>query len=319
MTETINTTENQPVRAIMGAIIDYAGMYPPARLSLDQSLFNYRMYSSGSFSWMLGRFVCPYSELQKIEHILEANPLAEKLPISVVSPVTGSDHAGLREVLGEISSINQQSDTVCIEAIELKLDSESEDHVAADIHSLLNGVDEKPYGLKDIFVEIPVDRVSVIDEIGRVLNEHDSVDVRIALKLRTGGVTPEAFPSSGQIASFIAACHRSGLAFKLTAGLHHPFRHYRDSVSTRMHGFINVLIAAAAASSGAFDEKMISEILEDEDAANFRFERESVVWNGHEVTLGEIGKTRSGFAVSIGSCSFDEPLEDLQTLKLIPQ
>src|SRR5712692_2981712 len=43
-------------------------------------------------------------------------------------------------------------------------------------------------------------------------------------KLRTGGVKPEMIPAVGDVAAFIAACAERRLAFKATAGLHHPVR-----------------------------------------------------------------------------------------------
>src|SRR5262249_48230544 len=43
-------------------------------------------------------------------------------------------------------------------------------------------------------------------------------------KMRTGGVTPEAIPSADTVAEYILACAERRLAFKATAGLHHPIR-----------------------------------------------------------------------------------------------
>ena len=45
------------VRALMAGLIDYAGMFPPAALDLNQAVANYQSYSVGQFHWILGRFV----------------------------------------------------------------------------------------------------------------------------------------------------------------------------------------------------------------------------------------------------------------------
>ena len=71
-------------------------------------------------------------------------------------------------------------------------------------------------------------------------------------KVRTGGVTREAFPSSADVVGFIAGCVAHGVAFKATAGLHHPWRneypltYAPDAPCGTMFGFLNVLLSAAA-------------------------------------------------------------------------
>ena len=40
-------------------LIDYAGLFPPANLSLEAAINNYRNYINSDDSWMLGPFVLP--------------------------------------------------------------------------------------------------------------------------------------------------------------------------------------------------------------------------------------------------------------------
>ena len=53
------------VRALLTGIIDYAGMFPPAKLPLDQAIRNYARYRTEPESWMLGRFICPAARLEE--------------------------------------------------------------------------------------------------------------------------------------------------------------------------------------------------------------------------------------------------------------
>lgn len=126
-------------------------------------------------------------------------------------------------------------------------------------------------------------------------------------KVRTGGLTPEAVPSSDSLADFLceAAAHR--IAFKATAGLHHPTP--RDS----MHGFVNVFAAAAYAWHRA-DRPLVLDILEDADPALFRFLDAGLYWRDRVITTAEITLARRDFAHSFGSCSFEEPIADLRAL-----
>ncbi|MFM8426554.1 MAG: hypothetical protein ACKOBL_15410, partial [Chloroflexota bacterium] len=108
----------------------------------------------------------------------------------------------------------------------------------------------------------------------------------------------------------------AGVPLKCTAGLHHPVRHFNASVQTKMHGFLNVFGAGVLASVHGLSQPEVQAILEDEIAGNFVFDETGFGWNGLRVATSEIQRARL-FTTSFGSCSFDEPKEDLQAIKLL--
>jgi hypothetical protein len=110
-------------------------------------------------------------------------------------------------------------------------------------------------------------------------------------KLRCGG---QHVPSVEEVAAFFAAARDLELPFKATAGLHHAVRGERE------HGFLNFLTAADRAAAGA-DEAELREILAVTDASE----------------LGTGSARGRALFVSIGSCSFAEPVEELQGLGLL--
>jgi hypothetical protein len=128
-------------------------------------------------------------------------------------------------------------------------------------------------------------------------------------KIRTGGVTPDAFPSADFIAQFIRACRDHGVAFKATAGLHHPLRcvkpltYEADAPTGTMHGFVNVFMAAAIPERA--EEVLMS--------SGFSFD-ECARWRDVVVTAEDLAAMRKTFAISFGSCSFEEPIDDLKEL-----
>lgn len=132
-------------------------------------------------------------------------------------------------------------------------------------------------------------------------------------KIRTGGVTADAFPKAEAVAAFIRRCHELGIPFKATAGLHHPIRCVRpltyDAASDRgtMHGFLNVFIAAAI-------PEFATQILEEENPRAFGFDEGGLWWHDLRVTCEELARVREDFAISFGSCSFEEPIRELQEL-----
>src|SRR5256885_6068138 len=60
------------LRALLEHVIDYAGLFPPARLPLAESLRNYLAYRASGQSWMLGGFVCPVGRLSELAALLPA-------------------------------------------------------------------------------------------------------------------------------------------------------------------------------------------------------------------------------------------------------
>jgi hypothetical protein len=103
---------------------------------------------------------------------------------------------------------------------------------------------------------------------------------------------------------------------KCTAGLHHPIRHYNESVQTKMYGFINVFGAGLLAGDQSLSQEKIQKILEEENASNFLFDDEGFSWNDLRIAISGIANARKKM-ISFGSCSFDEPREDLQKLNLL--
>jgi hypothetical protein len=55
------------LRALLTNLIDYAGLYPPAALSLAAALDNYKRYLASPESWILNRLVLPASKLGDVD------------------------------------------------------------------------------------------------------------------------------------------------------------------------------------------------------------------------------------------------------------
>jgi hypothetical protein len=125
-------------------------------------------------------------------------------------------------------------------------------------------------------------------------------------KIRTGGITGDATPPAPDLADFLHQAAARRLPFKATAGLHHPIR-------ASMHGFINVFVAAAFAWHGMDRESLIL-VLEESHAEAFEFRDDHMRWRGLQLSSDQIRTARRDFAHSFGSCSFEEPLDDLRRL-----
>ena len=118
-------------------------------------------------------------------------------------------------------------------------------------------------------------------------------------------------PSAGSLAEFLFAAAARRLPFKATAGLHHPIR------TPAMHGFLNVFVGAVFACFG-MDRTSLTNLLNETDPHAFDFHHDGLRWRDRRLSTADVARARREFAHSFGSCSFDEPIEDLKSLGLMP-
>jgi hypothetical protein len=301
------------LRALLAQSIDYAGMFPPCSLALEAALRNQAESVRSPEAWMLKTFVLSFSQFDAVAESLSLFGREHPLRISALgSKAANRDHfiAGLKIAADKIRSLcAQHAGLVSVDQLEIALVPDADLGLLAKITSILDGFDLQT------FWEAPID---LAEETIALLAEHSlATDQRpFGVKLRTGGVTADAFPVSRQIARVLVAAAKARLPIKFTAGLHHPIRQFREEVQTKMHGFLNVLGAAVLTAEHGWNEEQTAEMLEDENATSFLFEDESFAWREWKITTDRI-KERRKFVTSFGSCSFDEPREDLRALNLL--
>jgi len=298
-----NSIPTESARALLAEIVDYAGLFPPAQLSMTEAVANFAAYQMSDCRWMLGRFVVPVARLDEFgesaKDFFSGGNKVWKLSVLASEDLYGT--------VREIEDFNREfAALAACDALEVKADT------GAQIEQINETV---PPELTTYF-EIPVDE-NLGDAVATL-----SICGRRA-KIRTGGITSKAFPNARQIARFARTCVVANVPFKATAGLHHPLRctkpltYEKNAERGAMHGFLNVFLATAFLRQG-FKAKLINELLEDEKAENFRFEDDGVLWRGeHFVGTPQLKTAREKSIVSFGSCSFDEPVADLRQIKIL--
>jgi len=300
------------VGALLIHSIDYAGMFPPCSLELEPALRNQAQYVRDPDAWMLGAFVLPVEKFDAAVGNLSLFDQEHPLLISALGAKTtnaGEFIAALKIAADKIRSFSAQHvPLVSIRQLEMILPHDVGPSSLAKVGSAIEGLELQT------FLETSVDSA---EKTIALLAEHNSMAARpFGYKLRSGGVSADAFPTSHQIARVLVNAVKQHVPIKFTAGLHHPIRQFRDEVKTKMHGFLNVLGAAVLASEHEWDEKQISKMLEDENGTSFSFSDASFVWREWKITTSRI-KARRNLVTSFGSCSFDEPREDLRALNLL--
>jgi hypothetical protein len=298
------------LRALLTQSIDYAGMFPPCSLALEPALQNHAQYVRSPDAWMLNTFVLPVAQFDAAKELLSPFDPLHPLRVAALGPKTADAEAfleALEKADTAIRSLSSNVDLISISHLEMFLPHDVGLPLLEEARSIVGDL--------PVFWETPPDRA---EQTIALLAEYNS-DADLATfgyKLRTGGVTADAFPTSAQIARALVAPATHQLPIKFTAGLHHPIRQFRDEVKTKMHGFLNVLGAAILAAEHRWDAHQTSIMLDDEDSASFSFTENFFAWREWTISIERL-QYRRKFVASFGSCSFDEPRDDLRALKLL--
>lgn len=289
------------VSAALAGLIDYAGLFPPAGLSLDVVVDHYGRYRAGRHAWMLGRLVVPADRLK------EAEAAAARAGASVDDPWRVSALVGTADqgeiVAGAVIDAHHRPRRLRVESVEAVAGS------ANDIERLA--------------VMWP----SAFERYVEIAAEPDPAPLMAALshtglsaKIRAGGVTPDRFPTTAQLARFLVRARDAGVPMKATAGLHHAVRgDYRltyepGSATSTMHGFVNLVLAATLLLAGKIDEELADACLDDDRPDALKLSGRAGAWLNGVVTYSELAHARRALLRSVGSCSFEEPVAEIEAL-----
>lgn len=312
------------IKALMDGVIDYAGLFPPSAVSMDQAVTNYAKYLRSEHASFLGRFVCPVARLDELTkegamlmpgtHATSGyRENADTIDAWRISGVLREDLPGALE---KIYQFNEHHDDeanglAMVDAIEMPVRTPDEIDEALEVLPEMIGA----------AFEIPQDIVVDGDPRGLIAALAGS---GVLAKVRCGGVEPQMIPDSASIARFMIGCKRADVGFKCTAGLHHPIRKeyaltYEDDAPRGvMHGFVNMFFAGAATRKlKNIDEATIIAILDETDPEKFVFKDDSIRWDTITIGTDDLVVARESFITSFGSCSFTEPTDDLRSMGLL--
>jgi hypothetical protein len=266
-------SQTERVTVLFDRFLDDAAIFPPGNATMDDAVRAHVAALESPLARHLGPFVCSASRLTGLGDALVAAHV-DALDLALVTPAGGSAVAAITAV--------HDDPRLRLRAVEVSGSTAGDPLPAVPEGTLL--LVERPATPP---FDLPPD---------------------VALKLRTGGETPAAFPDEDQLASALAGALSGGLRFKLTAGLHHAVRHTDPMTGFEHHGFLNVVLAVHAALTDS-----------DDLAATLRERDASVVASAvAELDEAARGLVRSRF-LSLGTCSITDPIDDLRGLGLLEE
>lgn len=305
------------LRALLAGVVDYAGLFPPAGLAMSPAVRRYAADRRGSARWMLGRFVVPVARLEEFEaaalDLLPAGEEDEPWRLSALAGDGPGSEPGTSLRRAAAFNARHAPETgagrAVVDTVEWRAPAAGP---SGDVLSVAAAARARHLPSAPLYVELPAGVDA--DAWARA-----AAPLGLRLKLRTGGVTADAFPPPDAVLDFLAACARHGVAGKLTAGLHHAlpgayaFTSAPGSACGTMFGFVNVLLAAALLRAG-HATGALAPLLAERDPAAFTFSDAGAAWRGLAADVPTIEAARRDTLVGFGSCAFDEPVAELRAL-----
>ena len=262
---------------------------------MPEAVINYATYRNSNYSWMLGRFVVTAARLGEFYESAGDFISRDAATAWRVSVIVGDN---VYETLRQVEDFNAANGPgIVVDTVEIKAD----DRVLIE-----DAANNLPPGVTAYF-ELALDE-TMPDLIATLaLNGQRA-------KIRTGGVTPEAFPATPDIIRFVRACLAANVPFKATAGLHHPIRCFRpltyenNSPKGTMHGFLNLFLMTGFAREG-YRQSLLEDVMEEEfdEVFRLRTRRPSGVTifrspSGSSNARGNSAYSRSAHAHSTSPC-----------------
>ncbi|MFE0462638.1 hypothetical protein ACFW1A_25620 [Kitasatospora sp. NPDC058965] len=278
MTARLDAAVGAALESAFHGLLDDAAVFPPGELPLPQAVPAHQRHRSAWYAPFVGSFVCPAARATEVDAALE---------LSLTLPDGPAGLSGVLDALGR-GPFGRPV------AVEVALPS------AVPVAEAVAVLDAQlPDGVTG-FVEVPRDdrQSAVLDALA---------GTRHRAKFRTGGLVPQAHPDEAELAASVLAAVRRELPFKCTAGLHHAVRHTDGALE--QHGFLNLLLATAAALQGA-GEAELAAVLAERDPQQVARQVVAATEDGRLV------RARTRF-LSFGTCSITDPITDLTALGLV--
>ena len=295
--------------AFLAGLIDDAGQFPPAALPLETAVQRHAE-DRRKRGWLVRRFLCPASRLDALHAAL---PPDADWRIGVVCD------RSIDVDLAATAAFASKAQTAVVEAVETRLAGGDAGEIARICGELKRTL--SPGVVVFLEVGLPDGATSVTRAVAAIAHARNAdtwPGRALAAKVRCGGVGAGTAPPVDSVAHLLVTCVEAGVPLKATAGLHHPVRHVDAATGEPAHGFFNVAGAALLLSAGQITAGEVVYVLSESDPEAFSLTGEGFAWRDHALSPAQVAEGRAAAFTGFGSCSIDEPVDDLTALGVLP-
>lgn len=283
-------------RSLFTGLVDDAAVFPPGLAPMADAVPGHLMHRSAWYADLVGPFLVPSGAVDTFTGSL---PDGAWLAVAVVADPAAPDP--LDAALRALESLRRLPG-VDVVALEVPLPRGADQGAAAS--GLVGELTRRlPAGVR---AWVEVQREPGWQEAVRTIAVAGD---DLGAKLRTGGTSPEAFPSVDELAAFVRTAVDVDATFKLTAGLHTAVRG-PDATGATHHGLLNVIGAVRAALNGA-EAPDVAQVLAETDPARLT----SAV---RRMSDADAAVLRAFFG-SFGCCGVTDPVGELAGLGLLEE
>lgn len=293
--------------ASFGALLDDASLLGPTPPTISEAVSTYRSARTSTASWMVGRFLCPTSRLAELAESLMRSFEAGDDPweISAVFDQGPGASASAAQAFH-----TEMQPAAIIAAAEARIGDDELWDIGATIDAITSIQPE-------IVPFLELDRASPLgDQVALVASE-------LSRRSRIGGVQIGTSTDSGSsslsihdVATFIMETTTRQLPFRISEGLHGPIGCHDEERDVQHHGFVNVLVAAAAAGQGhALDT--VATIIDETDPEAFSMGAAFISWRDVSIPGPTMRRVRANGFVAFGSQDFSSTVDALHALGFI--
>lgn len=316
-------------RALLSNIVDYAGTFPPAALSLEAALKEAATCRTQlAHPWLFSKMALPLDSLKKLSPRLLSEQGADghawlftALGSAQKDESSAADFAQVIDWdLREASRFNdrfwESSVRQGIIGYETRLPANllsnpQSEVLRAYLDPALDRVTAVSGNKVQLYIEIPwlaewkksIDGVA--DAITFWMEENAGLLSTVGLKFRTGG---QYQPTAEQLAHAISVCVSRRLKIKTTQGLHAAVSDAKGIGFVNLFSAINFMFALG---TGTFKTKDAEQCIKSTKKSDFTFAREAFSFKDFTLDIEKLENTRRHHAACFGSCSIVEPDESL--------
>tara|TARA_R110000868_G_scaffold306734_4_gene568162 strand:+ start:31118 stop:32107 length:990 start_codon:yes stop_codon:yes gene_type:complete len=325
---------NKSIEQLLTSSVNYAGLYPPAGLKLNEALRNYVDFSHSKYAWMLANFLMPHSELPALASFADRKHKL-KGPLSLC--ITGPETKTLFEFKNSINSIEEEIKVahrgypgeVRTNLLELKLPLSSvetlnPEELVKAMEVVVSTTAESRLLPHRVFFEIPGTEfdAEITKKIIKVIAVHNKSILKrkiqnylfSGIKINCSAKGAGKTPSASYLADVILYARDANVAVKFSGKENTPYPSYNYSLGSKVHGFINVFAASILAYTQDLNLEETVEVLEEMNPENFSFKDDYFAWRELAAPIMEVKMLRMLSITSFNFTNFSDPITGLKEL-----